>query len=203
MTFFDLVLQTSGSLHPAGEPSDYISTFTGVIHAEVADADGEPLFDVCDSYSAELHEVHTLLYEPDTYHYRADVPDHFDEAGADTLLIDYVILHPKWRGLRLGLLAVRKLIDLIGGGCGLAVSDIAPLRPNASKWLKVPKPWVPRHETADARKEAVRKLRRYYRQMGFTRIGRTRYYALPLARLVPTLSDLLRGEPRSPDRDRG
>jgi hypothetical protein len=40
--------------------------------------------------------------------------------------------------------------------------------------------------------EAVRKLRRYFRRLGFERVGRTGYYALPLARQTPTLADLLR-----------
>jgi hypothetical protein len=34
MTFFDLVLQTRSSLHPDGEPDDFISSFSGVIRAE-------------------------------------------------------------------------------------------------------------------------------------------------------------------------
>jgi len=31
MAFFDLILQTSGSLHPDGEPDQFISEHTGVI----------------------------------------------------------------------------------------------------------------------------------------------------------------------------
>jgi hypothetical protein len=124
MTLFDIVLQTSASLHSGGEPDD----FRGIIHAEgddgvrhrvgkvhawrinaeAAAANGERLFDVCDAHSAELHEVHTLLYAPDQYHYSDAITDRFDAAGWDTLVLDYVILHPRWRGLRLGLLAVRK-----------------------------------------------------------------------------------------------
>src|SRR5262245_41775588 len=87
MTFFDLALRTESSLHPFSEPDDLISTFTGVVRAEgeagarravgklrawrinaaVAAAAGEPLFDVCDAHSHELHVVHTLLYEPGGY----------------------------------------------------------------------------------------------------------------------------------------
>jgi hypothetical protein len=211
MTFFDLVLQTGGSLHPDGEPDEYISTFTGVIRGEgddgqveragkvlayrinagVAAANGEPLSDVCDAHSDELHRIHTLLYEPGQYHYREALLNRFDEAGCDTLVLDYVVLHPRWRGLRLGLLAVRKLIDLVGGGCGLVVSYIAPLRHDAHQRLGVPQSWLPRHRTRDARREATLRLRRYFRQMGFVRVGRTPYYALSMARKAPTLRDLL------------
>ncbi len=119
MTFFDIILRTGTSLHPDGEPADFVSTWTGVIRAESEDGvkrkvgrilahriqaeaaaeAGEPLFDVCDAHSQELHEAHTLLYEPGQYHYRDDIVTRFDQAGMDTLILDYVILNPKWRGL--------------------------------------------------------------------------------------------------------
>jgi hypothetical protein len=212
MTFFDLVVQTSGSLHPNGEPDDYISEYTGFlyaagddqtrrrvgklhawrIHADAAAADGESLFDVCDAHSHELHVVHTLLYEPGEYAYQEAIADRFGDAGWDTLVLDYVLLNPKWRGLRLGLLAVRKLLDLVGGGCGLAVCNIAPLRHEAHGLLKAPASWLPRNGTPDERQEAARKLRRHFRRMGFERLARTPYFALSMAREAPTLSDLLR-----------
>jgi hypothetical protein len=218
MTFFDLVLQTGGSLHPDGEPDEYISTFAGVIGCEgndgtrrrvgkllayrinagVAAANGEPLFDVCDSHSADLHEVHTLLYEPGQYHYREAVTERFDEAGSDTLVLDYVVLNPRWRGLRLGLLAVRKTIDLLGGGCGLVVSYVAPLRHDSQEPLGVPASWLPRHKTPQARREARQRLRRYFRQMGFVRLGRTPYYVLSRAGPAPTLADLLKPPREAP-----
>jgi hypothetical protein len=83
-------------------------------------------------------------------------------------------------------------VDLLGGGCGLVVSHIAPLRHEAHDLLRVPKSWLPRHDRDEDRKQAVVKLRRYFRQMGFERIGRSCYYGLSMARLTPTLSDLLR-----------
>jgi hypothetical protein len=106
----------------------------------------------------------------------------------DLLVLDYVILNPRWRGL----LAGRKMVDLLGGGCGLVVSHITPLRADAYGMLRVPKTWLPRPETAEGRKQAVVKLRRYFRQMGFERIGRTCYYGMSMARMTPTLADLLR-----------
>jgi hypothetical protein len=208
MTFFDILLRTGASLHPDGEPDDFVSTWKGVIRAEGEDGvkrkvgriracriqaeaaagAGEPLFDVCDAHSDELHVIHSLLYEPGEYHYRERIVRRFDEAGLDTLVLDYVVLNPKWRGLRLGLLAARKAIDLLGGGCGLVVSHIAPLRPEAAELLNIPQEWLPAEEL----EEGVRKLRRYFRRMGFERIGRTPYYALSMARKVPTLAELLR-----------
>jgi hypothetical protein len=45
---------------------------------------------------------------------------------SDLLILDYIVLHPRWRGLKRGLLATRKLVDLLGGGCSLAVIHIGP-----------------------------------------------------------------------------
>src|SRR3954466_4292701 len=179
MTFFDLVLQTGGSLHPDGEPDRFVSEYTGyilgegddgtarrvgkvlayLIHADLAARYGEPLFDVCDAHSHELHCVHTLLYEPGQYHFKEVLIDRFDATDCDCLVLDYVVLHPRRRGLRLGLLAARKMVDLLGGGCGLVVAHIAPLNLRARHLLRVPASWLPPHETADTCKEATVKLR--------------------------------------------
>jgi hypothetical protein len=210
MTFFDLVLRTSGSLHPDGEPDDFVSEFTGVIRCEddtgtvrrvgklhacrieatLAARHGEPLFDVCDAHSQQLHEIHSLFYEPGGYGFKEFIIDRFDAVGWDCLVLDYIVLHPRWRGLRLGLLAARKAVDLLGGGCGLTVAEVLPLEPDAQDVVGVPASWLPRHDA----EEGAKKLRRDCRRLGFERIGRTDYYGLPMARKTPTLADLLRPE---------
>jgi hypothetical protein len=215
MAFFDLVLQTSGSLHPGGEPDDFIAEYTGLvrctrdrdgqtfkagkvkayrIHAELAREAGESLFEVCDAHSQGLHEVYAALFDPATDDLKEAVRDQVHAVDSDVLVLDYVLLSPRWRGLKLGLLAARKMIDLLGGGCGLAVSWVYPLNPAADEFRKVPPGWIPRHAGEAERREARRKLRRHFRRMGFERIGRTRLDGLSLARVTPTLSDLLRPE---------
>jgi hypothetical protein len=73
---FDVVLRTRASLHPDGEPTEFVSHYDGVIlctaddtgevtkvgrvyamriHARLACNAGESLFDVCDAHSQELH----------------------------------------------------------------------------------------------------------------------------------------------------
>jgi hypothetical protein len=214
---FNIEFRTSATLHPGDEPDEFISTHEGVIryererdgrlftvgklkayriHAGLATNHGESLAEVCDAHSAELHEAHTLLYEPDGYGFREELVERLDALEADCLLIDYVVLHPKWRGLRLGLLALRKAVDVLGGGCGLAVCNIAPLDPDAYEHIGVPESWIPRHRTRIERKEATVKLRRYARQMGFVRLGRSPYYALLMNHVTPTAGELLRGVPR-------
>src|SRR5688572_27814378 len=123
MASFDIVLQTGASLHTDGEPSEFVSEYSGVItcedeetggvtkvgrvgalrvNASLARNAGTPLFDVCDCHSQELHILHSLLYEPDTYSFRDEIATEFEALGLDLLLLDYVVLNPKWRKLKLG-----------------------------------------------------------------------------------------------------
>jgi hypothetical protein len=212
MAVFNIVLQTRSCIQSFDDPTDFISGYSGVItctddetgaetkvgrvsalrvHAGLACDAGESLFDVCDAHSGELQYLHTLLYEPDGHSFKEAVMREFDATNADLLLIDYIILDPRWRKLKLGLLAARKLVDLIGSGVGLAVSEIAPLRAGAHKQLRIPKDWLPLHANKDEQKAATVRLRRYFRRMGFRRLGKTPYYALSLAQIVPSAAELL------------
>ena len=213
MGSFNVVLQTRASLHFSGKPSDFISDYLGIIryekdsgreglkvgkvrayriNAALASEHGESLFDVCDDHSQEMHFCHTLLYEPAGYCFKDPLVERFEAMEMDCLIIDYILLNPKWRGLKLGLLAVRKMIDLLGGGCGLTVCHIAPLNPDAKEFEKVPKSWIPRQDGPEQRKEATVKLRGYFRKMGFERIGRSPYYGFSMARKTPSAEELIR-----------
>src|SRR4051794_2027510 len=168
MASFSLTVQATASIHPDGEPSDFITEYDGVLyccrdedgkvtkvgrvhayrlHADLAANAGESLFDVCDCHSQWMADLYGELFDHEDNDLRPDVRDQFDGFDADLLILDYVVLRPKWRGLRVGLLAARKLVDLLGGGCALVVADIAPLRPDAHDMLRVPQSWLPRHRT--------------------------------------------------------
>jgi hypothetical protein len=212
VVFFDLIVRTRCSLHTDGDPDQFISGYEAVIvcegedgvrrkvgrivarrvNAGVASDYGESLFEVCDCHSQEMHELHTLLYKPGTYLFKKSLMRRFLAVQPDLLVVEYVVLNPKWRGLKVGLLAVRRLVDLVGGGCGLVVADISPLLRDAHKALKVPERWLPEHKTDDESKAATVKLRRYFRRMGFERLGRTPYYILPTALKTPNADELLR-----------
>ena len=174
MTFFDLVVSTSASLHPEIEPDEFISSYQAVIRAEgengvlrrvgrahawrvhmgLAANQGESLLDVFDAHSHPMCDLYAPLFDPETDYFAGDIIHQFEAMDSDLLVLDYVVLNPRWRGLKLGLLAVRKMIDLLGGGCGLVVCHIAPLRRDAHRMLKVPKVWLPRQKSAEVRKQA-------------------------------------------------
>lgn len=212
MVSFDVVLKTRASIHPDGEPSEFVSEYDGEVvcydevtgepttvgrlrahkvHAGLASDVGESLFEVCDCHSGELHALQTLIYKPHSYEFRGGLQRRFHAFEPDLLVLDWVVLDPRWRGLRLGLLVVRKLVDLLGGGCGLTVSEIAPLRPDAHEYLRVPREWLPERSTDAERRRAGASLRGYFRGMGFRRLGRTPVYVLPMALKTPDARELL------------
>jgi hypothetical protein len=205
MTSFDLSLSTRATLTADGEPSDCISEHRGTVlaigdtgaetivgyvralklHAGRAWEKGEPLFDVCDSHSHEMHVIQSLLYQPDSYSFRDGLARRFEAYEGDLLVLDYILLDPKWRGLKIGLLAARKLVDLLGGGCGLIVSQVSPLRPEANLMIGIPAAWIPEPAGPGP-------LRRYFRRLGFERLGKSPFYAMPMALVTPTAEELLR-----------
>lgn len=217
MVFFDVVLQTRASLSPPNLTSDFISEYVGYIyrmtdddrsikvgkvrayriHAGMALNHGVPLFDVCDDHSQELRDVYDALYNRRDDSFRQRIADRFDAIPTDCLVLDYIVLHPRWRGLKIGLLAARRLMDLLGDGCGLTVSEIYPLSPEAQRSLHIPESWIPRHESKEQHRQATVGLRRYFRRLGFKRLGRTPFYGLSMAHVVPTAAELLKPEYRA------
>jgi hypothetical protein len=220
MGAFDVLFQTGTSLHPYGEPDEFISEHRGLlryeddkgrqhkvgklaayrIQAGQALNQGMHLYDVCDAHSHMMLGVYETLFIPGENSFKASVVDRFFAVELDVLVLEYVVLHPKWRGLRLGLLALRRTIDLLGGGCALAVCEPGPLNPEGYEFRGLPAGWLPRHETPEAERAARKKLRRYVRRMGFERIGRTSLYGLSMARVTPTVEELLR--PSAPEGSR-
>ena len=148
------------------------------IHAGLALDAGKSLFEVCDAHSHELHHLYSLLYDHQDG-LKEELVDRFDSAESDVLVLDYIILNPKWRRLKLG----------------LAVSLIAPLLPRAHKLLRVPVKWLPRNRTKEQKQAARIKLRGYFRRLGFRRLGRTPYFALSLHQIAPDSRELLGREP--------
>jgi hypothetical protein len=65
-----------------------------------------------------MHEAYCAVFDIDTDDITEELRDNFDGFDRDVLVIDYVLLAPRWRGLRVGLLAVRKLVDCWAAGAG-------------------------------------------------------------------------------------
>ena len=63
-------------------------------------------------YRGPALALETLLYEPTGYSLKEPLVRRYSAVEWDCLILDYVVLHPRWRGLRLGLLAARKAVDV-------------------------------------------------------------------------------------------
>jgi hypothetical protein len=199
MGWFEVTCNTTVPLAPYDQPDNFVVTYTGkVVHVEEGEQETEAghftlyrvlrglaldyrqnLFEVCDAHSQLLHDTYAALFNPETGDLKKRILREFECLEADLLILDELTLAPQWRGLRLGLLVLRRLIDLHESGCGLVVC-----RPYPSEGAETP--------------EQVRvgrlKLRRYVRQLGFRPVGKTGFYALSTSQKTPRFEDLLRPE---------
>lgn len=214
MASFELTLKTAASLHPGTTPARYVSVFDGVIrcrrgekvtrvgrvramrlHADLAWRDGVSVRAVCRAHSVELHRLYAALFDHEEDDLCLTVRAQFDTAASDVLILQGIALHPRWRGLRLGLLALRRLLDLAGGGCGLAIAAFRPMTPDAAAALGVPPAWAPVAADQEAVRLARTRLRQHFARLGFERIPGTRLHGVAPARLVPAAELLRPGDP--------
>ena len=189
---FDILCETCLPLCSYDEPDDFVVPYTATIRHD-GETIGEVVLykvllglalnyrqnscEVFDAHSAELLDVYEALFDPDTDDFWEDIEQDFQPVANDLLIIDSITLDPKWRGLKIGLLALRKLIDLLDGDCGLVVCRPYPLE-NA--------------DTPEQIRQGKLKLRRYFKKLGFERIGRTGFYGLSTTLITPKFRDVLR-----------
>jgi len=189
---FDILCQTAVPLSSYNEPDDFVVKYEATIRHDgepigeavlykvllgLAANYGEHVFDIFDAHSQQLHDIYATLFDSKTEYFRDEVASEFECTGSDLLIVDSVVLEPKWRGLKFGLLALRRLIDLHEGDCGLVVCEPYPLEGT---------------ETKEKRRAGKAKLRQYFKRLGFRRIGRTVYYGLSTAYITPKFEDVLR-----------
>lgn len=191
MSRFDILCETNIPLSSYDSPDDFVIEHTATICHDgeaigqvvlhkvllgLACQYDQDLSAIFQTHSAELLAIHAALFDPTTDEFWADVERRFRPCGTDVLVIDAVVLDPQWRGQKLGLLALRRLIDLLGSDCALVVAHPRPL----GKSVK-----------AADRREGTAKLRLYLKQLGFRRVARTGFYALSTNLITPKFEDFL------------
>jgi hypothetical protein len=205
MGWFEVTCETVIPLAAYDGPDHFVVTYKGEVYCVEDDGGGEEkageytlyrvqrglaldyrqsLFEVFDAHSADLHEAYAALFNPRTDWLKDEVVATFEVVEPDLLVIDELILAPKWRGVRLGLLILRRLIDLHRSGCGLVVCQ-----PYSIEGDDAPK----------TGREGTVKLRRYVKALGFKRVGKTPFYCLSTSRRVPRYEDLLQGRTTGQD----
>ncbi len=133
-----------------------------------------------DGIEGSIAEYWELLFDLETGYWREEIQDEYEASASDLLIIDFMEIRPKWRGMGVGPATVDRTIDIFGAGCGLVACKPWPLQftpafardRKALKRLKAP---------GVGRDEAVRKLRAYWSRLGFWPLGQTGVHLLGMA----------------------
>jgi hypothetical protein len=146
-----------------------------------------------DGISGDISEYWEHLFNVETGYPKEEIQNEFEVVDLNLLIIDYVAIYPKFRGLRIAESAIHRTIDIFGTGCGLVACKPWPLQftpsladdPEALKKLAPP-------DVGKA--EALRKLRSYWSRIGFWPLGNTGIYLLSLSQRECDLSSRDRGK---------
>ena len=133
-----------------------------------------------DGIDGNIAEYWELLFDLDTGCWKEEVLNEYEASGCDLLIVDCMEISPKFRGTRLGQIAIERTIDIFGPVCGLVACKPWPLQftpafardRKALNRLKAP---------GVGQDEAVRKLRAYWSKLGFWPLGQTGIYLLGMA----------------------
>jgi hypothetical protein len=133
-----------------------------------------------DGICGDISEYWEHLFDAETGYPKEEIQNEFEVVDLNLLIIDYVAICPKFRGLRIAESAIHRTIDIFGTGCGLVGCKPWPLQftpsvadnPEALKKLAPPNV---------GKAEAIRKLRSYWSRLGFWPLGNTGIYLLSLS----------------------
>ena len=136
-----------------------------------------------DGISGDISEYWEHLFDVETGYPKENIQNEFEVVDLDLLIIDYVAIYPKFRGLKIAESAIHRTIDIFGAGCGLVACKLWPLQftpsvaddPEALRRLAPPNV---------GKAEALRKLRSYWSRLGFWPVGNTGIYLLSLSQRV-------------------
>jgi hypothetical protein len=133
-----------------------------------------------DGISGDISEYWENLFDVETGYPKEEIQNEFELADLDLLIIDYVAIQPKFRGLGIAESAIHRTIDIFGSGCGMVACKPWPLQftpsvaedQEALKRLALPNV---------SKGEALRKLRSYWSRLGFWPLGNTGIYLLSVS----------------------
>ena len=140
-----------------------------------------------DGISADISEYWEHLFDVETGYLKEGIQSEFEVVDLDLLIIDYVTIHPKFRGLGIAESAIYRTIGIFGTGCGLVVCKPWPLQftPSVAEDPEALKRLAPPNV---GKGEALRKLRSYWSQLGFWPLGNTGIYVLSVSQRCSEIS---------------
>jgi hypothetical protein len=65
-----------------------------------------------DGFSGEISEYWEYLFDPESGYLKEEIQTEYEVASLDLLIIDYLEVYPKFRGLGVGMSAINRTIDV-------------------------------------------------------------------------------------------
>lgn len=109
--------------------------------------------------------------------WKDDLQTEFEIDRTDLLIIDCIELQPELRGHGVGALAVERVIELLGIGCGVVACKPWPLQFTPA-FATDPEKLCQLRPPATDLDTSVRKLRTYWSKLGFWPVGNSGIYAM-------------------------
>src|SRR5277367_596984 len=81
-----------------------------------------------DGISGDISEYWERLFDAEAGYPKEEIQNEFEVVDLDLLIIDYVAICPKFRGLGIAESAIHRTIDIFGTGCGLVACKPWPLQ---------------------------------------------------------------------------
>lgn len=146
-----------------------------------------------DGISRDISEYWEHLFDAETGYPKEEIQNEFELVDLDLLIIDYVAIHPKFRGLRIAESAIHRTIDIFGTGCGLVACKPWPLQftPSVADDQEALKRLAFQNVSKG---EAIRKVRSYWSRLGFWPLGNSGIYLLSLSQRGCNVSSQDRGK---------
>jgi hypothetical protein len=164
---------------PVGEVQALVAQFPE------ADEAGWSAFDVLDSLSRDTACYLPLIGGKNVW--CARIMNRFEPWEDRLLILDRVLIDPRYRGHYLGLKAAHALIDRLSMGCGMVALQPAPL-----VYPKLGATAEPMSRSDEEElKESRRKLFRYWSLLGFRPYGKSGLMVLGTAFKRPSLEEVL------------
>ena len=176
------------------EPEDYISSFSSTIvtddcgnmekRVQVGEMNGylvqvnyargrhEDLFRIFDDHSIDFATCFGRLFDKRRNDFKKgllEVPPIND----DILLIDDLIIYPKYRGNSLGLKAIMNVMKTFGLSCGIVLCQALSLQYHVSRDIKDFKKRIGTKLLFVDRKSSISKIAKHLQKIGFIRIRGT------------------------------
>lgn len=163
-----------------------------ILHVGHAVNNGVSIAEACDDHSAEADEYRAAVITEKNQWNRLAMKQFGDDLiGCDLLAFTKMEIKPEHRGRKLGQRAILRAIQMFSGGCGLILIKPWPLQYTSKEFSKIAKEGKSSQGwTEQRRKQDFTRLRTYWGELGFERIGKSDFYGFPTFSPLPTVESL-------------